>query len=68
MNHNIYTVNHFTIKGNDTDYTTTVRKTQYKAYTRTEISDIFLEAGFSKIDWLMEKESGYYQPIFLAKR
>lgn len=62
----IYVVNHFTLKGLDTDFTTSVRKAEYKAYTRAEMSGLLTKAGFRKINWLMPKESGFYQPIFMA--
>jgi len=61
-----YVVNHFTIKGNDDNYNTFHRTSQYRAYSRNEIKVIFEQAGFSEVKWLMPIESGYYQPIILA--
>ena len=63
---NVYTVNHFTLKGSQDMYETHVRKTRYRAYKRDEISDVFDAAGFFNIKWLMPNESGYYQPILIA--
>lgn len=63
---NIYTVNHFTLKGTDENYDTFLRRTQYRTYKRDEISKIFKDAGFFEIKWLMPDESGYYQPILIA--
>ena len=64
---NIYAVNHFTLKGLDDDFKTSVRKAEYKAYTRTEMSHIFAESGFKEVNWLMPSETGYYQPVFFAR-
>jgi glycine/sarcosine N-methyltransferase len=66
MEDNIYTVDHFTIQGTPENYTTALRKVQYKAYRRTEISTILEKQGFTKIKWLMPAETDYYQPIVLA--
>jgi len=63
---NVYTVNHFTLKGANEEFETFLRTTQYRAYKRDEVSKIFEEAGFTKIKWLMPNESEYYQPIIIA--
>jgi len=42
------------------------RKVEYRAYSRLELTNIFKEGGFRKIDWLMPKETGFYQPIFVC--
>lgn len=64
---NTYVVNHFTLKELNNEFETSVRKTEYAAYSRAEMTHIFSEAGFNKIDWLMPKESGFYQPIFIVR-
>lgn len=61
-----YVVHHFTVKGQDDKFETQVRKAEYRAYSRSEISGIFQEAGFQKIDWLMPEQTGFYQPIFIG--
>jgi len=63
---NVYTVNHFTLKGLNEKFDTFLRTTKYRAYKRDEISKIFEEAGFTEIKWLMPNESEYYQPIIIA--
>ncbi|MGL1884866.1 MAG: class I SAM-dependent methyltransferase [Reichenbachiella sp.] len=63
---NTYLVNHFTIKGMGNTYETHVRTSKYKAYKRCQITEIFTQAGFKEIKWLMPDESDYYQPIFIA--
>lgn len=62
----IYVVHHFTVKGQDVTFKTQVRKAEYRAYSRSEISGTFQEAGFQKIDWLMPEQTGFYQPIFIG--
>lgn len=63
---NVYTVNHFTLKGANEEFETFLRTTQYRSYKRDEVSKIFEEAGFTEIKWLMPNESEYYQPIIIA--
>lgn len=65
---NTYCVNHFTLKGHDDNYQTYLRKTYYRAYQRDEISRVLSEVGFQNIIWLMPEESGYYQPIVIARK
>lgn len=40
----------------------------YRAVLRSELRDIFLQAGFTNVRWLLPPESGFYQPIFIAHR
>ncbi|MPM17868.1 Ubiquinone biosynthesis O-methyltransferase [bioreactor metagenome] len=40
----------------------------YNAITRCELTEIFSEAGFRNIHWLMPEQSGFYQPIIIAKK
>jgi len=63
---NIYTINHFTVKGINGKFNTFLRTTKYRAYKRDEVSKIFEKAGFTEIKWLMPNESEYYQPIIIA--
>lgn len=63
---NIYALNHYVVKGTPGNFTTSLRKTQYRAYQRHEMDDIFEHSGFTGIKWLMSTESQYYQPVMLA--
>lgn len=63
-----YTVNHFTIKNDADKLDTYLRKTMYRAYRRNHITEIFAQAGFIEINWLMPEQSGYYQPIIVCKK
>jgi 2-polyprenyl-3-methyl-5-hydroxy-6-metoxy-1,4-benzoquinol methylase len=63
---NIYTLNHYVVKGAPDNFTTSLRKAQYRAYLRNEIDAIFYNEGFTSIKWLMPYESKYYQPVMVA--
>ncbi len=41
--------------------------TEYRCLLRSELSQVLADAGFLKVRWLMPAESGYYQPIVLAR-
>lgn len=40
---------------------------QYRCMLRSELSGELRSAGFKDVQWLMPNESGYYQPIVLAR-
>ena len=61
-----YIVNHFTLKEIGNDIQVKRRKVEYRAYSRLELTNIFKEGGFRQIDWLMPKETDFYQPIFVC--
>lgn len=66
LENNTYTLNHYVVKGTPDNFTTSLRKAQYRAYQRNEMDTIFDNVGFIGIKWLMPDESKYYQPIMLA--
>jgi SAM-dependent methyltransferase len=41
---------------------------RYQWLLRKELSSVLRDAGFSEIRWLMPAESGFYQPLVLARR
>ena len=41
---------------------------EYRCLLRGELSTALQEAGFGQVRWLMPSESGYYQPIVVAKK
>jgi len=43
-------------------------RASYRAWTRAELSVLFQEAGFSRCSWLMPEESGYFQPVMIARK
>lgn len=40
---------------------------EYRCLLRDELSDVLEDAGFETVHWLMPSESGFYQPIVLAR-
>lgn len=40
----------------------------YRAVLRSELSEVLRQAGFVNVRWLMPSDSGFYQPMFIAKR
>ena len=41
---------------------------EYRATTRSEISSLLLRHGCSEVSWLFPEETGFYQPIVVAKK
>jgi glycine/sarcosine N-methyltransferase len=39
---------------------------RYRAYARAELTDAFQGAGFSRSEWLMPEETGYFQPVMVG--
>ena len=46
---------------------TRVFKGRYRALTRAELTRALEASGFAGIDWLTPEDSGYYQPIVVAR-
>lgn len=40
---------------------------EYRCLLREELSDVLRNAGFEAVHWLMPSESGFYQPVVLAR-
>ena len=41
---------------------------EYRATRRAEITNLLLENGCSKVTWLFPEETGFYQPIVVARK
>lgn len=41
---------------------------EYRATRREELTDLLIAAGCGKVTWLFPEESGFYQPIVIAKK
>jgi len=41
---------------------------EYRCLLRGELSAALELAGFEQVQWLMPQESGFYQPIVLARK
>jgi glycine/sarcosine N-methyltransferase len=39
----------------------------YRAVLRDELTELLERAGFTKVRWLLPDESGFYQPLVLAR-
>ncbi len=42
--------------------------TVYRALLRAELDCVLSSVGFQEVRWLMPAESGYYQPLVLARK
>ncbi|MBQ2946206.1 MAG: class I SAM-dependent methyltransferase [Clostridia bacterium] len=40
----------------------------YRAVSRRELSKLLLKSGFKEVKWLFPKETGFYQPIVIARK
>ena len=41
---------------------------EYRATRRRELTDLLLDAGCIRVDWKFPEETGFYQPILIAKK
>ena len=41
---------------------------EYRATRREELTKLLLESGCSAVDWLFPEETGFYQPILVARK
>ncbi len=41
---------------------------EYRAVTRKELADLFLECGAKGVAWIFPDKSGFYQPIIVVKK
>ena len=41
---------------------------EYRATPRAEITDLLLASGCSEVNWLFPEETGFYQPIVVARK
>jgi glycine/sarcosine N-methyltransferase len=62
-----YVVHLYITAGSGGTWTTHHFASEYRCILRKELSSELESAGFTDVQWLMPNESGYYQPIVLAK-
>jgi glycine/sarcosine N-methyltransferase len=65
---NVYTLNHYIMQKINGEWKTKQDKTKYRVLLRREFSKILIDVGFSDIEWYMPEDSGYYQPLLIAKK
>ena len=41
---------------------------EYRATRREEMTNLLLESGYCEVIWLFPEETGFYQPIVIAKK
>ena len=60
-------INVFVLRPGPGDWTAAVRSTTYRALRRHELTAALRAHGFGEVHWLMPAESGYYQPVVVAR-
>lgn len=41
---------------------------EYRATRREELTNLFISNGCSSVDWLLPEETGFYQPVIIARK
>jgi glycine/sarcosine N-methyltransferase len=62
-----YTLHLFITVQSDQEWTTHHFVSEYRALQRSEISRALQSIGFQDVRWLMPAESGFYQPLVVAR-
>src|SRR5215203_4014142 len=62
-----YVFNLFLLSEEGEGWRTALYDARYRAVLREELRVLLKEAGFSDIGWKTPAESGYYQPIVIAR-
>jgi hypothetical protein len=62
-----YTFHLFILRQEGTEWRVRHRASRYRAVLRDELGDLLSAAGFSDVRWLLPEESGYYQPLVVAR-
>jgi glycine/sarcosine N-methyltransferase len=62
-----YTLHLFITTQSDQAWTTQHFVSEYRAVQRSEVSSVLQSTGFQDVRWLMPAESGFYQPLVLAR-
>ncbi|CAG7600024.1 tRNA 5-carboxymethoxyuridine methyltransferase [Paenibacillus solanacearum] len=63
-----YETHHFIVQEIEGEWRTQHHATRYRALLREELSRILTAAGFSDVEWHMPEQSGYYQPLVVARK
>jgi SAM-dependent methyltransferase len=63
-----YTLHLYITQGSGVTWESHHFVSEYRCLLREELAGALEAAGFEKVRWLMPAESGYYQPIVLARR
>jgi glycine/sarcosine N-methyltransferase len=63
-----YTLHLYITVQSDQTWTTHHFVSEYRCLLRNELSNVLQSSGFRDVRWLMPAESGFYQPLVLARR
>lgn len=63
-----YLVKQFILQEQQGEWQTTCYQTYYRALLRKELSDFLSRAGFVNIEWHFPEQSGFYQPVVIARK
>lgn len=63
---NTYKLNLYLTNHHGSECTTNYSATIYKAWKRTEMTEIMNECGFKSVRWYMPEETEYHQPIVIG--
>ena len=66
--HDRYTLHHYMTSQTEDGWEAHHFVSEYRCLLRAELAQALESAGFNQIRWLMPNESGFYQPIVVAKR
>src|SRR6185312_8624008 len=67
MSDDPYTLRHFIMARSGRGWTVAERTTTLRALRRAAVSDALNRAGFAAVAWRMPEETGFYQPIVVAR-
>jgi glycine/sarcosine N-methyltransferase len=62
-----YTLHLFITTQSDQEWATYHFVSEYRALQRSEVSRVLQSTGFQDVRWLMPPESGFYQPLVVAR-
>jgi len=62
-----YAINQFFLLPEGNAWKTIHHTTRFRALKRETLTQILKKAGFSEVTWLMPEESGFYQPLVIAR-
>jgi glycine/sarcosine N-methyltransferase len=63
-----YTLHLYITMQSEQMWTTHYFISEYRCLLRNELSSVLKSSGFGEVRWLMPAESGFYQPLVLARR
>lgn len=63
-----YDLEHFQLVPADDDWRVGVRRTTYRALTERQLAGLVTDAGFDGPAWRQPEDSGFFQPLLMARR